>query len=127
MVNKKDIILVTLETIDTNQLLYFATIIWAANNKPYEIPEGGYIIDIKSAREMYLGWLNVIGRDEFITKTGIDRFFKSKQPKPPRVSKADQLNELRETIAALGLEVDEDLISKLTGKQAVYFSNILRG
>ena len=118
--------MVTLETIDTNQLLYFATIIWAADNKPYEIPEGGYVIDIKSAREMFNGWLNVMGREEFITKTGIDRFFKSKQPKPIRVSKADQLNELRELIGELGLEIDNDLIDKLTGKQAVYFSSIIK-
>ena len=118
--------MVTLETIDTNQLLYFATIIWAADNKPYEIPEGGYVIDIKSAREMFNGWLNIIGREEFITKTGIDRFFKSKDPKPQRVSKSDQLNELRELISKLGLEVANELIDKLTGKQAVYFSNIIK-
>ena len=118
--------MVTLETIDTNQLLYFATIIWAANNKPYEIPEGGYVIDIKSAREEYLGWLNVMGREEFIIKTGIDRFFKSKQPKVPRVSKTEQLQELKDIISSLDIEVDNDLISKLTGKQAVYFSNLLR-
>ncbi len=115
-----------LNNLTVDQLLYFAILIWSKDNKPYEIPEGGYVIDIKSARESYLGWLNVMGREEFIIKTGIDKFFDSKKPKAPRVSKADQLDELRELISNLGLEVENDLIDKLTGKQAVYFSNILR-
>lgn len=42
-----------------------------------------------------------------------------------RVSKADAQDALKSAISAKGLEPDEEIISKLTGKAAVYFAEIL--
>lgn len=44
-----------------------------------------------------------------------------------RVSKEDAQNALREAIEAAGAEVDEDIVSKLTGKAATYFVTVLAG
>ena len=43
-----------------------------------------------------------------------------------RIVKADALKELTETITAVGAEVDEDIIARLTGKAAVYFSGVIK-
>ena len=43
-----------------------------------------------------------------------------------RVSKESAIAELREAIEAAGKEVDEDILSKLTGKAAVYFLSVLK-
>jgi hypothetical protein len=45
--------------------------------------------------------------------------------KAPRVSKESQIAELRTLIEAKGVDVDEDVISKLTGKAAAYFAKVL--
>lgn len=42
-----------------------------------------------------------------------------------RVSKESQLDLLKEAIKAAGHEVDEDIVSKLTGKAATYFAKVL--
>ncbi len=42
-----------------------------------------------------------------------------------RVSKESQLDELRAAILAKGKEVDDDILTKLTGKAAAYFTTIL--
>ena len=42
-----------------------------------------------------------------------------------RVSKDSQLASLRNAITALGAEVDEDILGKLTGKAAAYFTSVL--
>jgi hypothetical protein len=42
-----------------------------------------------------------------------------------RVSKESSIADLRAKIEALGKEVDEDILGKLTGKAAVYFLSIL--
>lgn len=42
-----------------------------------------------------------------------------------RVSKEDSLNALRAAIEAAGKEVDNDILEKLTGKAAVYFTQVL--
>jgi hypothetical protein len=42
-----------------------------------------------------------------------------------RPSKESQIGELRNAITASGAEVDEDIISKLTGKAAAYFAGLL--
>lgn len=44
-----------------------------------------------------------------------------------RVSKEDAQNALCEAIEGLGLEVDEDIITKMTGKAAQYFTKVLNG
>jgi transposase-like protein len=46
--------------------------------------------------------------------------------KAPRVSKEDQIATLRAAIEAAGKTVDEDIISKLTGKAAVYFASLFK-
>ena len=43
-----------------------------------------------------------------------------------RVSKESSIAELRAAIEAAGKEVDEDILSKLTGKAAVYFLSVLK-
>jgi len=45
--------------------------------------------------------------------------------KTPRVNKADAMKALTDLIEGAGLEVDMDIISKLTGKAAVYFANVI--
>lgn len=45
--------------------------------------------------------------------------------KPKRVSKEDAIAELRKAIEARDKEVDEDIVSKLTGKAAQYFTSVL--
>lgn len=42
-----------------------------------------------------------------------------------RVSKESQIDALRKAIEAAGASVDEDIISKLTGKAATYFTTVL--
>lgn len=46
--------------------------------------------------------------------------------KPARVSKESAIAELREAIEAAGKPVDDDILSKLTGKAAVYFLSVLK-
>ena len=43
-----------------------------------------------------------------------------------RVSKESSIAELTQAIEAMGKHVDEDILSKLTGKAAVYFLSILK-
>lgn len=43
-----------------------------------------------------------------------------------RVSKESSIAELRAAIEAAGKEVDEDILSKLTGKAAIYFLSVLK-
>lgn len=43
-----------------------------------------------------------------------------------RVSKESQIDALKEAILAKGKEVDEDIVSKLTGKAAAYFADLLK-
>ena len=45
--------------------------------------------------------------------------------KAPRVSKESQIAELRTLIEAKGIDVDEDVLSKLTGKAAAYFAKVV--
>jgi len=42
-----------------------------------------------------------------------------------RVSKESQIDLLKDAIKAAGHEVDEDIVSKLTGKAATYFAKVL--
>ena len=45
--------------------------------------------------------------------------------KAPRVSKESSIADLKAAIEAKGAEVDEDILSKLTGKAAVYFLKVM--
>lgn len=42
-----------------------------------------------------------------------------------RVSKADSIQALKDAINKADLSVDDDIVDKLTGKQAVYFTELL--
>ena len=46
--------------------------------------------------------------------------------KPARVSKESAIGELRQALLDANKEVDEDILSKLTGKAAVYFLSVLK-
>lgn len=46
---------------------------------------------------------------------------------PKRVSKESSIAELRAAIEDKGAAVDEDILSKLTGKAAVYFLSVIKG
>ena len=50
---------------------------------------------------------------------------KSNGTKSVRVNKVNAVKELTEIIESAGLEVDIDIISKMTGKAAVYFKNVI--
>jgi len=43
-----------------------------------------------------------------------------------RVSKESQIDALKEAILAKGKEVDEDIVSTLTGKAGAYFADLLK-
>lgn len=45
--------------------------------------------------------------------------------KAPRVSKEEQIAALRTAIENKGVEVDDDILTKLTGKAAAYFLKVL--
>lgn len=45
--------------------------------------------------------------------------------KPKRVSKESQIEALRAMIVAAGASVDDEILSKLTGKAAAYFTTVL--
>lgn len=42
-----------------------------------------------------------------------------------RVSKADAVNTLNTAISSIGLDPDDEIISKLTGKAALYFAEVI--
>ena len=48
------------------------------------------------------------------------------EAKPARRGKADIIAELTEMLEAQGIEVDEDITSKLTGKAGQYFINVFK-
>ena len=49
----------------------------------------------------------------------------TKEGATKRVSKEDSINALKAAIEAKGAEVDDEILSKLTGKAAVYFAAVL--
>lgn len=46
--------------------------------------------------------------------------------KAPRVSKESSIADLKAAIEAKDVEVDDDILSKLTGKAAIYFLKVLQ-
>lgn len=72
----------------------------------------------------------LVQADVYVKKEASSGTSKSKTPakdgeKAPRVSKESQIAELKEAIEAKGAEVDDDILSKLTGKAAAYFLKVL--
>jgi hypothetical protein len=47
------------------------------------------------------------------------------ESKGTRVSKADAIDGLKQAIEANGIDIDDDIIGKLTGKAAVYFKTVI--
>lgn len=47
------------------------------------------------------------------------------KPKTKRVSKADSISELKETITGSGCDIDDEILDKLTGKAAIYFTGVV--
>jgi len=45
---------------------------------------------------------------------------------PKRKGKAEAIEELKEAISAQGVELDESILDKLTGKAAVYFTKVVQ-
>ena len=43
-----------------------------------------------------------------------------------RVNKAEAIDALKDAITSVGQEVDEDIVSRLTGKAAVYFTSVIK-
>jgi len=50
----------------------------------------------------------------------------TKSDKPPRRLKVDCHNDLKAAIRAVGKDVDEDTIGRLTGKAADYFTGVIK-
>lgn len=61
----------------------------------------------------------------YIKKTVTTTSTNGTEKKTTRVSKADAQAALSKAIKAKGAKVDDDIISKLTGKAALYFTSIL--
>lgn len=51
---------------------------------------------------------------------------KTDEDKPKRVSKADSIQALSQLIESEGITPDAEILDKLTGKQAVYFTELLK-
>lgn len=51
---------------------------------------------------------------------------KTAEGKTPRVSKEASITALKEAIKAKGANVDDEILDKLTGKAAVYFTSVLQ-
>mgnify|MGYP001206743775 CR=1 FL=1 len=51
---------------------------------------------------------------------------KDSEDKPKRVSKADSIQALSQLIESEGITPDAEILDKLTGKQAVYFTELLK-
>jgi len=65
-----------------------------------------------------------VKKDATATKPSGDK--KAVGDAPKRVSKESSIADLRAAIEAKGGPVDEDILSKLTGKAAVYFLSVLK-
>ena len=63
--------------------------------------------------------------DVYVKKVAIKPSAKKEGSK--RVSRQDAIDQLTAVLEAANLEVDEDIINRLTGKAALYFTNILKG
>lgn len=59
------------------------------------------------------------------TATATSSTTKTATDKTPRVSKESQIEALKEAIKAKGGEVEDDILDKLTGKAAAYFTKVL--
>jgi len=75
---------------------------------------------------MILVQAGVYVKKEATASTGGKTTTKDGATKAPRVSKEDQIAELKAAIEEKGAEVDDDILSKLTGKAAAYFLKVIQ-
>lgn len=73
---------------------------------------------------MVLVQAGVYVKKDTTTKPSGDK--KASGDAPKRVSKESSIAELKAAIEAKGAPVDDDILSKLTGKAAVYFLSVLK-
>jgi hypothetical protein len=81
-----------------------------------ETPNG--VRMILSKAEVYVKKEEASGTKKTTTAT--------KEGATARVSKADSLSALIKAVEEVGYTVDNDIIDKLTGKQAIYFTNVIK-
>jgi hypothetical protein len=70
----------------------------------------------------------LVGAGVYVKKTVEDAKTKATtgdSAKAPRVSKESSIADLKAAIEAKGAEADDDILSKLTGKAAVYFLKVI--
>lgn len=61
----------------------------------------------------------------YVKKAGTPAKSNSGSSSTTRISKADAVASLIESISANGAEVDEEILGKITGKAAVYFKQVI--
>lgn len=61
----------------------------------------------------------------YVSKGKVKAAGKDKSAAPARVSKADSINALSDAIEQAGVEADSEILGKLTGKAAIYFTSVV--
>ena len=60
----------------------------------------------------------------YVKKEATKAAAKEGEKKSTRVNKAEAIQTLKDTISASGAEVDDEILDRLTGKAAVYFTSV---
>lgn len=68
-----------------------------------------------------------VKKDAAAEKPAAKTSSKTGEDAPKRVSKDTQIAALRAAIEAKGGDIDEDILAKLTGKAAAYFTTVITG
>lgn len=68
-----------------------------------------------------------VKKDATAEKPATKTSSKTGEDAPKRVSKDTQIAALRAAIEAKGGDIDEDILAKLTGKAAAYFTTVITG
>lgn len=76
---------------------------------------------------MILIQANVYVKKEAAAASGTAKAGAKTSDKAPRVSKEASITALKEAIKAKGQDVDDEILDKLTGKAAVYFTAVIKG
>lgn len=71
------------------------------------------------------GIMMILSKAEVYVKKGSNSSKPAESDKPKRVSKAEAIATLKETIESLNLDVDDTIVDKMTGKAAVYLTELL--
>jgi len=61
----------------------------------------------------------------YVKKAAVKGESKAKEGTSKRVNKAEAIDELKTVIANSGSTVDEDIVSRMTGKAAIYFKGVI--